>query len=1176
MKRTISSLLLCAAILLNSQITYGLERFSEAGQYSNDGAVLLSEDGDGYVQEDGETVLLEDISFDEAEDGAEDSSDEEAILMQEETPLEDTTEIAEPCFDGDECAVLQAGSSKPSIKFEKKSITVTPSNKNGGFSYESRNEIKRWGYSYIFANLPFPVDADSIGVYSSDDSIVSAYTMYAESYNMCYITVYAHKPGKVKVTAYVRSHPEIKPITIKVSSVKTFYSVSGSDSFGAKSDIQLAKGKRITLKAKGNHGSLKTSAKNIKWTVLGSYDFSTKKYIPVANNALRIDKKGTLKATADCPAGDYYVKVASAWDSSIADLLSVQVTDVPLVFEPQVYALTNYREEGGKTYADLHTAKKNILSIPARGVGSKFYYIGVATPGYNGRYATFPAWSKTKCGKVSADGAFKARIGDTYYVFMRYFPKKAGTEKITLSSRCGVKRSAKLTIKVLNEDETGDIKDCGFGYDGIRIKDGMAQPILNYNSGILNGKIDNKNEILRFCVYVESDYDTDGDGKRDLVKAFIQAPAGAVRGEYKSGIIFDPTPYSAGSEVRTQNFSSETDLRSGNFDMRRFEKTNVPKRVSMGQSTCLQQAKAAKLTDWSYSMASNQYTAKDNSGYSGRTNFDYYLTRGFTVVRASGLGTYGSEGYAACGSEAEANGLASVVEWLHGDRAAYTDRTHNIRIKADFSNGNVAATGVSYGGAMSYALASTGVEGLKTIVPIAGISSWYEYTNFQGIPRGGLAQYSNWLSGYVASRLYESDAGNWAPDYINYLKTSARHERDMNGVYYREDVEEPNFYVERDYTKNPEKIKCSALIIHGLHDFNVSPRNSRSMYETMISHGNEVKLILTQGAHDSYMNKKINGTLYQELLNKWLCHYLYNVDNGVETLMPEVLVQRNEDLDTWDAYDSWEGTANTVAYTRTGSAAKTPSDAYLNSEGEELIDYSFIAPLETIPVDSVSMDDIGDIVTGLDGEEAAADIPAAFEHGGDYTTANEYISRCPSDCYIRYDIANKEYMIKGTPSISFSAAPDKNYGKDSRTMICAVLIDYVESGSFDAQMKRDYGDSVYTNEYVSNPDGTEDIPITKTITQETDSQIVSIGYGNLNMPNAGRSPSKSDKLIDIKTGNYYNYTIYMEPTVYHVPQGHRLKLILMTYDPNLARPWPIAQKHSYTVESGSEVINLPK
>ena len=51
---------------------------------------------------------------------------------------------------------------------------------------------------------------------------------------------------------------------------------------------------------------------------------------------------------------------------------------------------------------------------------------------------------------------------------------------------------------------------------------GMAQPIFPYTTGAVEEGYDNANsDIIRFFVYVETDYDTDDDGKLDLVKALV-------------------------------------------------------------------------------------------------------------------------------------------------------------------------------------------------------------------------------------------------------------------------------------------------------------------------------------------------------------------------------------------------------------------------------------------------------------------------------------------------------------------------------------------------------------------------------------------------------------------------------------------------------------------------------
>lgn len=65
---------------------------------------------------------------------------------------------------------------------------------------------------------------------------------------------------------------------------------------------------------------------------------------------------------------------------------------------------------------------------------------------------------------------------------------------------------------------------------------GMAQPIFPYTSGMVESDDDHNltgtynnadSDIIRFFVYVETNYDTDGDGALDLVKTLVQLPRAA-------------------------------------------------------------------------------------------------------------------------------------------------------------------------------------------------------------------------------------------------------------------------------------------------------------------------------------------------------------------------------------------------------------------------------------------------------------------------------------------------------------------------------------------------------------------------------------------------------------------------------------------------------------------------
>lgn len=64
--------------------------------------------------------------------------------------------------------------------------------------------------------------------------------------------------------------------------------------------------------------------------------------------------------------------------------------------------------------------------------------------------------------------------------------------------------------------------------------------------------------------------------------------------------------------------------------------------------------------------------------------------------------------------------------------------------------------------------------------------------------------------------------------------------------------------------------------------------------------GQTFKTILHQGPHitPTMPNKNygilIDGKFYDDIVNEWISHYLYGVENGAES-RPEVLVQTNYD-----------------------------------------------------------------------------------------------------------------------------------------------------------------------------------------------------------------------------------------------------------------------------------------
>lgn len=69
---------------------------------------------------------------------------------------------------------------------------------------------------------------------------------------------------------------------------------------------------------------------------------------------------------------------------------------------------------------------------------------------------------------------------------------------------------------------------------------------------------------------------------------------------------------------------------------------------------------------------------------------------------------------------------------------------------------------------------------------------------------------------------------------------------------------------------------------------------------------NPKKLVLHQDGHCNLNNLSVNGTPWQNLMNKWLSHYLYGVENDAENY-PEVLAENNV-TGRFESYRGWDET----------------------------------------------------------------------------------------------------------------------------------------------------------------------------------------------------------------------------------------------------------------------------
>ena len=683
-------------------------------------------------------------------------------------------------------------------------------------------------------------------------------------------------------------------------------------------------------------------------------------------------------------------------------------------------------------------------------------------------------------------------------------------------------------------------------------ENGLAQPVFKFTDGKTGEKYDPAtSSIVRYCVYVESDYDMDGDGKRDLVKAFIQVPRSAVEGNYKAATLYEARPYCAGVQADGYDHMKEVESKEyRKFDSADLDK-EVPARIPKGTISAMDLALKADPADWYYPDKGNN----NSMVYENLDNFNYYLVRGFAVVVSAGFGALGSDGFNYVGSEYERDAFKSVVEWLHGDRVAYADREGKIETKADWANGNVAMTGRSYAGTMPFAVATTGVEGLKTIVPVAGIADWYTQQNMQGAQRYWPKEMLNsFLAYFCSSRYNDETLSEKQLDDI----AAFHHELSLQQLKCGFDYD-PEFWGAGNYRLHADQIKCSALIVHGFNDENVSTKQFEMMHTAFEQAGQTVKLILHQGPHitPTMANKNygilIDGKFYDDIVNEWISHYLYGVENGAEK-MPEVLAQTNYDQKKWEVESAWE-TEHTMKL-----ASKEESKTVIDTDWEKA---------------GVSAENFDDVMAQKSTNMAQRYVTDPFEKAVTVQgTVCLNLKAALKDGNIETDFDPENRNDVDT--LTMQLGNSKVSGKMDDVEIAVLLCDVCDE-EFDSIQTVDPERNIVPVTTVKEGGiiNGGDLPAfdeAEFNTVHKKYRVITRAFADLCNPEAGYAPETAQNSIELKKGEYHDYTVYLNATRYTVEPGHRLAVVVATEDPVNCL---IHKTYSVEIDDNSVMVEVP-
>jgi X-Pro dipeptidyl-peptidase len=380
---------------------------------------------------------------------------------------------------------------------------------------------------------------------------------------------------------------------------------------------------------------------------------------------------------------------------------------------------------------------------------------------------------------------------------------------------------------------------------------------------VINGEaqkipaFENQDEWIRHDLWVETEFDTDGDGKKDRMHVDVTRPKQTETEGLKLPVIYESSPYFAGT--------SSTDLQYFWNVRQELNATPVPRK------------KAPPIVR----------TGKRPVISNSQTKV--WIPYGFIVVHSSAPGTGLSQGCPTIGTRIEALAPKAVIDWLNGRTKGYTTPIGSEEVKAYWTTGKVGMIGTSYNGTIPFAAATTGVEGLEAIIPVSPNNSYYHYYRSNGLvrsPGGYLGEDVDVLYDFIHSN----------PDNCAYCDSVYRNKIILANID-RKTGDYSDFWVERDLMNFMKDYRAATLMAHGFNDWNVMISHNIRFIKVLKEKGVPLQMYFHQGGH--------GGEPPFSTMNKWFTRYLFGVENNVENNPKAWIVRENDNRQNPTAYPDY-------------------------------------------------------------------------------------------------------------------------------------------------------------------------------------------------------------------------------------------------------------------------------
>ena len=298
------------------------------------------------------------------------------------------------------------------------------------------------------------------------------------------------------------------------------------------------------------------------------------------------------------------------------------------------------------------------------------------------------------------------------------------------------------------------------------------------------------------------------------------------------------------------------------------------------------------------------------------------------------------------------------------------------------------------------------------------------------------------------------------------------------------------------------------------------------------------------------------------------------MENGAEN-MAAVTAQSNVDASVWNTYDSWT-TDESIVMSNADDTGTTTINSDYATQGINRRNWRDALTAGSTDVSAMYTMDV-DADTVIKGSVAVSFTASADNYDAPETSSPR--GTVDHDNYVgdetnALDHDNYVGAASTDGAVTVSLPDGADLIDRDALMVSAMLVDIAPEGTtFPAyNTQGSYVPKTLTAGGAWMGGGLSNYDYAELNATDVSYKIIARGWMDLCNPGAGYDSASADTKVALKVGENHDYTIYLQPNLYTVKEGHKLALVIYTYEPGKAN---YSQDYQITLENASVSAEIP-